>query len=490
MTQTFSYRDFRQACRAFKPSEFIPYLAAIGADLGQPPYPDSVRMRTPPWGLAAAARESLLYGNEYRSRELSLREIDRLMYYFNESADIPTKHDEDDGFPLALLTAITYEQFPWQESMLEELSRSHAWLVEGLSQVKTKVVNDDSLAEMMGGMPLRDAIGATFFLQVGAYKNGGVFDPRWLDQPNFAEVLDVYPRANILTTIRRLTSTRDEYKIEWDRHSTGIDHLARFDYNPLVSTPFIQLKNERRLFAPAPSLVLRTVTPGGLYYRGIAAHGQSFANDLGILFEHYIGRQLRAIDGADVYPEIAYGKGGGSKSVDWFVIMPNLVLLVEVKSKRLGPAARAGATTLVRTLRDSIHKARNQLGRTIDEMTGGNPAFQHIPTDRPIVGLIVTAEPFYTAPADLFDRGLAMIRTSDRIEDVPVAVASARDIEHLVTHRADVGRVLLDQLDTRGGGVLSIRVDARGRNPILEDAWHSYPWPGRHGRSVNDPLAL
>jgi hypothetical protein len=53
---------------------------------------------------------------------------------------------------------------------------------------------------------------------------------------------------------------------------------------------------------------MRTVTPGGRYYSGIATYGSVFAEDFGQLFEHYIGRNLRLIDGAEVHPEISYGR--------------------------------------------------------------------------------------------------------------------------------------------------------------------------------------
>lgn len=64
---SYDYTDFRQACRAFKPSELLPALAATPLAFGLPPYPRNQAIRGPPWALAATARESLLYGNEFRS---------------------------------------------------------------------------------------------------------------------------------------------------------------------------------------------------------------------------------------------------------------------------------------------------------------------------------------------------------------------------------------------------------------------------------------
>lgn len=476
------YAAFRQACRAFRPSELLPAIARASAALGEPPYSDALKHQMPPWGMAAAARESLLYGNEHRSKPVDTRAVQALMRKFQIAMDLNDRDVKDEAFFVRLTTRVTYEQFPYQESMFEELARSHAWMVEGLLDVDTTVITEDSLAAMLGGVSLRDAIGATFFLQVGAAMNGGVYGRNWLDQPNFAEVLKIYPRSNIEKMAARLTTTPDAFRAAFREHCVGTATAARFDYNPLVAMPFVDLGDGEPV-APATRLILRTVTPGGLYYAGWAAHGKAFADDLGGLFENYIGRQLKLIEGAEVRPEIVFGKGGGHKSVDWFVILPNLIILVEVKSRRLGPAARAGDAALFSSLADTLGGARKQLMRTVNQLSEGHTAFADIPTDRPMLALIVTAEPFYTGSAYLLDHDVAVI-SGGSLPDVPVAAASAREVELLVTHGADVEPLLLAEIAKRNGGVVSLRdlgKKAEVDNPILLNAWNSYPWPAGEG---------
>ncbi|WP_156023156.1 hypothetical protein [Terracoccus sp. 273MFTsu3.1] len=197
------------------------------------------------------------------------------------------------------------------------------------------------------------------------------------------------------------------------------------------------------------------------------------------MFEHYVGRQLKLIEAAQVEPEIVFGKGGGNKSVDWFVILPNLVVLVEVKSRRLGPAARAGDAALFASLAETLGGAKEQLTRTVERLADGHPAFAHIPTDRPMLGLIVTAEPYYTGPAYLLDHGVATIR-GGRLSDVPVTTASARELEWLVTHGSDLEPMLLAEMAKAAGGVVGLRDIGKKPgvdNPILLNAWDSYPWP-------------
>ncbi|WP_020143920.1 hypothetical protein [Terracoccus sp. 273MFTsu3.1] len=188
------------------------------------------------------------------------------MHKFQVAMDMNDSEASDVDFFVRLTTRLTYEQFPYQESMFEEVARSHAWLVEGLPDVETKVITTDSLASMLGGLSLREAIGATFFLQVGALQNEGTYRRSWLDQPNFAEVLKVYPRSSIELISSRLTTTPEGFRAAFAQHSLGTATMSRFDYNPLVATPFVDLGDT--VVAPATRLILRTVTPGGLVLCG------------------------------------------------------------------------------------------------------------------------------------------------------------------------------------------------------------------------------
>lgn len=482
------YSAFTQACRAFKPSELIPAIAQTSAALGEPPYSDAVKHRLPPWGLAAAARESLLYGNEFRMTAVNEKALQKLMHKFQIAMDIDDDAVGSEDFLIRLMTQFTYEQFPYQESMFEELARSHAWMVDGLPDVETRVITEDSLAAMLDGVPFREAIGATFFLQVGALQNGGVYKRGWLDQPGFTEVLKVYSRTNIHKIVSRLTTTPADFRSAFNQHSVGTATAARFDYNPLMATPFVDMGDGDPV-APATPLILRTVTPGGLYYAGLAMHGEAFADDLGGLFQHYIGRQLKLIEEAEVEPEILFGKGGGQRSVDWFVILPNLVIMVEVKSRRLRSAARAGNAMLMNSLNEALGGALTQLTRTVNHLADNHLAFKHIPTDRPMLGLIVTAEPFYTGAMYLLDHGVAAI-PGGRLPDVPVAAASARDVELLVTHGKDIEPLLLAEIEKSAGGVVSlsgIGKKAGAKNPILADAWNAYPWSTGKELNGKDP---
>lgn len=257
----YDYADFRQACRAFKPSELLPALAATSLSSGLPPYPKSQASRVPPWALAAAARESLLYGNEFRSKAPDDREIRRLFRGYMH-ADLPPEKGDKDWF-LRFVTQATYEQFGIQESVFEEVSRPHVWIVDGLDEVETEVLTPSTLSQVLGGLTLRELIGATFLLQVGANENGGRYDPEWLDQEDFKRVLELYPRARVEQVAARLTTTVEGFRADFAAHSTGDPALAKYDYNPLVATPFVDFGFGVPV-APEPGFILRTVSASGL----------------------------------------------------------------------------------------------------------------------------------------------------------------------------------------------------------------------------------
>jgi hypothetical protein len=109
-----------------------------------------------------------------------------------------------------------------------------------------------------------------------------------------------------------------------------------------------------------------------------------------------VGKNLGLVDDAQLHGEIVYDRGQ-KKSIDWFLIFYDLVVFVEVKSARLALGARAADAGLLPALQRSIGSALGQIERSVTRLRAKDPAFSHIPHDRPIVGPVITAEPFYTA---------------------------------------------------------------------------------------------
>jgi hypothetical protein len=87
--------------------------------------------------------------------------------------------------------------------------------------------------------------------------------------------------------------------------------------------------------------MLDRITPAGLYFIGLEQFGSAFTDSLGVMFQNYVGAQLALLEHATVVPEITYGKSS-EKTVDFFVITPDVVVLVEVKAARPIRVTRLG----------------------------------------------------------------------------------------------------------------------------------------------------
>lgn len=421
---------------------------------------DKMRTRNP-WAVSAMARESLLFGNEYRNKVAAERDVDRLYNAFNFAFDpFPDSNPRID----AILTPLLYEQFPYQESQFPELARTQA------------LFNDPSLGaaiewESLFGLELNDAVRASLVLHAWVSHNGGRFDPRLFDLENMQRIFShAVPREHLEVVARLLTTTVEEARITNQSVTAMPAHLRRYAFNPLIARPLVDL-GRAGIWAPQSMLVSRAFQPANLFYRGIACWGKPFADQLGLRNEAYIGKQLRVIAGDALHGEIIYGKSR-EKSVDWIWVTPKAVVLVECKSARLTLGARAGDASLPAIVDRALGHAKQQLNRTAELIRARVSPFDEIPSDRPIVGVTVTMEPFY-----LGNSSMAYPVTEPSI---PVTAMSLRDLERWVClpPREAVERLLdvLGDSEKRSWPFAQALGTFKDlvRNPILDDAWRSY----------------
>lgn len=472
---TISFREFRQFVRQVRPSVLLPALALVTLAEYTGPYAEWKKYTAPPWAVALAARESILWGNEHRGDTIDGDYLRRLFNAYNNIVE-PALKTEDEVDVLAILTRLVYDQFPYGESIFEEVSRTHALMVEGAETLDLEVLNDPEAWVRMVGSPVGQAVGATFFLQTAANVNAGWYDEKWLDRPDLQDVYDLWPRAVIEQRAADLTHTVETFKADYERAPKPPAGYERFAYNPLSARPFVQMP-DGRILAPQPRLILRTITPGALYYRGMQVHGEPFARDLGKMTERYVGELLTSIAPApEVHPEVRYGKGNGQASTDWFLVLPRAVVMFEVKSARYGLLERAAVPGYENRVTSLLEKALGQLAVTSEHLDNGHERFTHIPNDRPRVGIVVTAEPYYLANS-------GWMRDRLKPTPFPTLIASLRDIEHLCglpLHQVEAQLVAIANDPERSTWNLSSALSGhpeQGRSPVLQRAWDNYPWP-------------
>lgn len=407
------------------------------------------------------ARESVLYSNEYRHGGTPTeRDFDRLYNCFNNAYE-----PEDDPSISEIITPLVYEQFGYGESEFEELAR--VWALFGDPTLDNPIPWKEVF-----GMGLGEVGRAALFLHAWAAHNAGHLDFALLDAPHMQEVFDrVLPRSDAEHLLRHFTTTVEGARALSAEALAVPPNRQRFAFNPFVARPLIDL-GSGGVYAPQSVLVSRAIFPTNLYYIGIKQWGLSFATNLGTRVEQYVGRQLRLI--ADhLEGEITYDKG--DKSVDWIWITDRAVVLVECKSARMTLGARAADASLGSVVARSLGKAREQIDRTARLIQDRHPAFVHIPEGRPLIGLIVTAEPFYFGNAEILPEYGAHGTTQTQ-------VASLRELENFVCLEELEAIALLQSVlsdaEKRTWSLTSLMKGLRevGKNPILEAAWKHYEY--------------
>jgi hypothetical protein len=117
-------------------------------------------------------------------------------------------------------------------------------------------------------------------------------------------------------------------------------------------------------------------------------------------------------------------------------------------------------------------------GKSASWIADPHPAFTHIsPADLPVIGLLVTMEPFHVV-------NTPFVATVLPQSSIPYRICSAEEIEGLVHLAANgIGGRLLQYMDDpeRNGHSIKPLMENQelGRNWLLDDAWNSIQWPGR-----------
>lgn len=464
-------QEFCQRVRRHKPSALLPLVAQEGSRYWEP----QSWLRSPfkkftPWALAEVTRVSLAMGNEHR-QDAEPTDVLECCAAYDGLADPELAAGDAQGLANFFLR-IGGQQLSYQQPLFNDLSRTVA-LFEQTTPARplNSITQDARWALELLGCSLREYVGTAILLHTSAWRNAGTFSRAWLQAENFVQVLaevGAEPvqrtlESHFLSDVQTFKSMALPYR--------GNPQLRRFSYNPLMSKPVVEgLSTD--LLIPVPALLTRKVSPLGLYYLGLDEWGIPFAEDVGSLFEAYVGRQLSLSHGSTVIPAISYGKSG-EEGIDWIAIFDEAVVLVEVKSVRPTEAIRLGQGA-EEELQRMLAKAVDQLNRTAGLVQDRHQAFRDVPTDRPIVGLVVTLEPFHTA-------NMPNIRAWLPDSSMQIAICSAFELESVVCLQEDtVGGHLLAVLSdeaTQGWSVTASLIDRPlGQNAVLDEAWATYPW--------------
>jgi hypothetical protein len=450
---TVPFAQFLRAICRFGPTELLTVVAAEGAQQTLRHREDPRTLLegaspVTPWALTEIARESIVDGLQRGQHPPTSHDLRRLCALY-ANLDDPLAAGPDASIE-RFLVRLGFEQFRWQLSEFEELARAHALFIEAASRVAEATAFTDERWRSALGCSVDEFVHVGFFLFVWAARHHSQVDLEWMRLPHFREVLEIFPRDRIDAAVQRLAATPGELRA-LDGRAPVPDNVREHRFNPLVARPLVRMR-DGRLLAPHPLLILQRLGVGGLYYDRVRDEG--FTDQLGAVFEEYVGMQLDLLSGATLHRRIMAAKG--DEVIDYVVVLPEVVLLIEVKATRLTELARIGLQQLDLDKDRTLGKAYGQISRTEQLIAEAHPAFTFVPRDRPRRGIVVTLEPYWNAVSGFGTRPETPI---------PTVVAHIREIEFLASAGIanDVGPALAALTGSHSnnaihGAALSVRV--------------------------------
>ncbi|WP_188295581.1 hypothetical protein [Streptomyces sp. CBMA156] len=441
-----------------------------------------------PWALADAAWISLALGQEINRAPAQPRDLGQILGSYL-ALDDPFYKESPEEKLTRLLLRVAGQQFTWQVDDYFELSRAVAILAQTSTPEPLKVIGPDWAQDVLG-CSVADYVGLARYIWATVTSvpdlKGRFIPDMMLAPADYSTFTSLRSAAEATAVVERhFVTDADRLRATYRPASDPL--LRRYDHNPLRTTPLVAGFGDGYL-VPVPAAVLSKASMLGLYYTGgeenLTPRGKAFANDLGPLFEAYVGRQLDLLDNATAFPEIKWQgdkKGENGKSVDWIVVFPDLVLLVEVKSARPNADLRLGAENYAEKLARTPGEAFPQIERTDRLISEGNPAFAQIPPQLPRRGMVVTMEPFHLLNTAELRAGIQRTPNPVTGETIPITTASIHELEHAVTITdTSLSKLLLADPPN---GALTLQQLFTGHeflehNPVLEEGWKAIPFPG------------
>lgn len=111
--------------------------------------------------------------------------------------------------------------------------------------------------------------------------------------------------------------------------------------------------------------------------------------------------------------------------MDWIVVLPDAVVLIEVKSARVNQGSRLNLAQYHEDVKADVGKGFSQIAATGDLIRKHHAAFTDIPDDRPLRGMVITAEPHYLINVPPYREGLPD-------PTLPTTVLSLGELETMV----------------------------------------------------------
>lgn len=474
-----TYQEFVSLCRRYDRDQLLWLLYQASRTWnGETLLPSGQVKNVLPWTVAGVAAVLICRGTSGGRRPI-YADVELICNRFMHLVQPGPLNGIDDL--VRGLSRYVSQQAPHQRAGLAELSRPVALYAEtAFPDGYTPCVMAAGWEEDLLGASVARFVSIGFCLWAAALSGSRYpfsWDERMLsvvDDMGGIEVFSAVTEAQFLTDI-------DAFKIARRAAvdapgGTPNERFVRepFAYNPLVARPLVGGIVPGEWIAPCVQMIELRTSVQGVLYSGLERWGRRFTDDAGQLFEQYVGRQLRLIEHAEVIPEIVYQDGrNAKKTIDWFVVLPEAVLLIECKNSVPTAAVREGLDGFG-DAHQRLNKGVEQINKTAQLIGDGQPELSSIPADRPLIGLVVTLGNFDFANE-------VYIRAQMTQANIPVSVVGIDFIEQLVTLVGTDWPGFIGKTATlvQPTNVIEARnwIDGftLGENPILKSAFESLP---------------
>jgi|GEM_PF-2028891 len=392
-----SYFNFVENVRRWRQDDLLRAVAYLSTQFGEPPLEPNAVSYISPWGLAAIAKATILSGTSHRpNRPITSHDVAKLSSTLGSIATISDGEETS-----KILLRLAFEQFPYSTSDFEEWTRSIAIFCE-VPKSHPKLSHLEELGKSAFGVPVREVVLSCRLLSVVTKKNAGLWHEGFAGSNGFVPFLTELDLGSFETVKTSLTRTIEAHRLDAIPTELKSVTAKRWSQNPLKRYPLLQF-GETSLLAPVPRMLDFAASPQGFADRGFENCGNIFTVELGHLFEAYVGDQLKLLAGAAVSGEQEFDyQGSLHMSIDWFVDLPGVTLLVEAKSRRVMPETRSGDGEPSDAYSESLDKAFKQIAKTKSEILAGNPSLNTIKSGKPLIGVVVTLDNFYLANSQNF----------------------------------------------------------------------------------------
>ncbi|MCK2032199.1 nuclease-related domain-containing protein [Microbacterium sp. KSW4-4] len=472
----YRYADLRAYCRRFDRDASLRLLSVVSRGWDGRANDGYGRVKSfLPWDVAGVAALVLRWGTRGGPAP-TLGDIERMCWaFFN--VEHPDADESESALAAILRTIYSQSPFQFPDAKMNWARAVALFRDTAFRRDYQPEVMKPGWQEELLGCSIEQWVSAGFALY-SASLSGIVYPFEWTNELRDvlaglggADGFDRIVRRGFSTTVAEY---RDERRAHIERFGgTPEQQLRRepFSFNPLFVSPFISDVAEHFVAPCFPAIEVRASALGVLH-EGTGRWGDAFRRDAGQLFEQYVGRQLREIEGAQVLPEKNFGpKKERAKSIDWFVVLPDVVLLIECKVMAPDRFLQEGFGSVERA-HGRLNKPILQINRTAQALARGDVDLAAIPRDRPVVALIVTFGNFVIANSrDVRERLTTAV--------VPTAFVGVDFLETLVTTDPLAMSEYLSRAKspTNRPGVLPLESAEliAGRNRLLDDAFEALP---------------